>query len=720
MGKTLYVGYDLGDGETLITFAEYVNNGEKNYVDTQTVRMPEEEDKGTAIPTAYGISDSNGIVLGKSLSDITDLTRVFSNFKKQPTTLLENVDGDISVFSDCNSEWPNDLVVPELNTMKEHVVTFTNALFSDQMMVKQINIAMQDKDDIVFIVGCPTKWTSKMNSSSIVRGNDQAIYRKILQQSIIGKDTFKLADGREVPSTLEIKKESQAAFLNAKEKYFTKVGNDKNYYDKSRVLIDVGSSTVDITACGTEGFKKDGNIGNTYLGARIIDFLITDMYLNKLKQTEEWSELNSLINNNKDIFNQIVLACRNAKEVKYSRQKKEYVMISVHGGFDIKFSNADLREVEDKPIKPILEKYLNYPQEILDKVGNKSWKEEFKSFLEEQRDFLINKIQIRQIILTGSASKMPFVRTICEEVFPEISSANILEDLNPASCISEGLAQQGGIKEKSNKFEEKCRKIITEKLPMVFDSYYVDFANKLGNILYELIISEILQPCFLEWKEMSKVSINTLKDMVFSKTKKDNIEFILEKNTKYQNEIQVFSNKVSKWLEMNLKEIFSGNTDYEERSTEIVITTPNGIQIPVNIDYSEIFGLISGSIVYIVSFIVVILTGYFFAQTFGLGIPIIAVGAKLCGKSIEEISNNIKNSVTNYIESKKMSSLEKNFILLKVNSQLKKEKDKSTQDVIDNLLKQNYKEKIINSIRNNIDPIVNTAIVRIQDLLEDN
>ena len=243
---TLYVGYDLGDGETLISFAEYVNdNSGRNYINRIRVRMPGTVAEGIAIPTAYAVTSNGEIKIGKGLASAFGVEKVYSNFKKRPSELLDKLDQETLDHFKTDSDWPESICSPELETMKNHIVTFTDALFSDEKIKDAFFTATNNKDHIVFAVGHPTKWNANTNK---FRDFDKSIYKKIFEQTIIGKDYFEINIHKKLPSTLIFDAESRAAFLNAKDEYFDENKTENYYFDKSRVIIDVGSSTVDISA----------------------------------------------------------------------------------------------------------------------------------------------------------------------------------------------------------------------------------------------------------------------------------------------------------------------------------------------------------------------------------------------------------------------------------------------------------------------------------------
>ena len=57
--------------------------------------------------------------------------------------------------------------------------------------------------------------------------------------------------------------------------------------NQSALLIDIGSSTIDLTALSADARNDQYNSGNSCLGARVIDFLILAWYPERLRKSPE-------------------------------------------------------------------------------------------------------------------------------------------------------------------------------------------------------------------------------------------------------------------------------------------------------------------------------------------------------------------------------------------------------------------------------------------------
>ena len=100
MSNTLYIGYDLGDGETQLSFLP------PDSKDPESKLMPTTATFGQPIVTAYGkrLNESK-VVLGNDLlcGLAADVNGYFANFKIKPTEAIKALPTEIrnSLYSYC-------------------------------------------------------------------------------------------------------------------------------------------------------------------------------------------------------------------------------------------------------------------------------------------------------------------------------------------------------------------------------------------------------------------------------------------------------------------------------------------------------------------------------------------------------------------------------------------------------------------------------------------
>ncbi|MCC8029672.1 MAG: hypothetical protein LIO75_07760 [Lachnospiraceae bacterium] len=489
-GTKAYIGYDLGDGETITDIVVTDVDIQNQMVRTEFMDMPMPDSNvpGRALPTIFARDEAGRIIFYNSILVSSEETRdIRINFKRRPTDLIEGLDENtrlklLRIFSDAK-QWPDASVCPECSTEKMNelrycVVTFTNAIFSEESYRQRIRGAVSGCKEIVFCVGHPTRWDDL----------DAAIYKTILQTSILGEGSY---EG--LPSTLVLSEESRAAFLYVRDQG----KNDRLAKGSSALLIDVGSSTIDITAMSPESRNHQYNSGNNYLGARGIDLIIRDWYLDQLlKDRENLAVYQELVCANPTLDKTLTMFCRGAKEQIYSYKT---------GKANIFFGNfRPLRldkETLDQmlctvPVADVLRKNMDLPAAVAEQMGQKSWKDLFLDFMSEQRQAMRDEgIQVGRIILTGSASKMPVVSEVIKSVFTDLPESALFFDMDPSRTISKGLALVGPSNDKSVSFQLDVAHVLQEEVPEIvrrnLNSLASELSSWLGGEMEEMVFKHV-------------------------------------------------------------------------------------------------------------------------------------------------------------------------------------------------------------------------------------
>lgn len=428
--RRTYVGYDLGNTETITDVVTL----EEGRLSTRTVfdnmTMPGTDIPGQAMPTIFAFDEDGKVVFSNVISaDCEYVHNITSNFKKRPSTLLlpsKRTEFEQLGLLKNTSEWLDKSIWEEGNgdemlQFKKAVITFTDAIFSDINYANRLISCAYNSDEIVFCVGYPTHWSEL----------DVAIYELVLKSSILGVGIY-----YGIKSQLIIKCEAEAILYYLQDTEAKQIPKDMCV-----LIIDAGASTVEVA---TISHKVDFYAGTDYLGARNIDFMIRDWYLEKIKQQPEmWSMYQTLAKANPKIPNALTLSCRNAKEQLYSFTGISSQSVINFGWFPgIRLTEKDLDKVIDEtPIAKILKESINLNDHECYLMGDKSWKTLFKEFLTEKKAEMTKQvIDVSRIVLTGGASKMPFIKNIVLEVFNEIPADLIIYDMDPSRTVSKGLA----------------------------------------------------------------------------------------------------------------------------------------------------------------------------------------------------------------------------------------------------------------------------------------
>ena len=352
---------------------------------------------------------------------------------------------------------------------RQAIQRFAKALY--QWLVDEGQIRQEGRSH--FIVGCPSGWSKE----------ERQAYKKLLAASGI-------------PS-LEVEPESRAAFWEAK-------GSDLplEELEKSVLVIDIGSSTTDFTL--VEGqFHKPFDSGLD-LGAALIDKTIL---ARTLAGHEDGEELGKVFEEHPHVRNRCELYCRKAKEEYFIHYEfhQEKPGEEVNIGYEKIRLKGKRLIFEPLVTGPIMQEILEEP---LDELDGKGWRQAFRdevSALKERADR--EGFTVDVIVLTGGASRMNFVRPICEQVFP---GCRCWRDSEPEFTIARGLARLGQNNLLKLDFMKDVRGFIANELPSIIESHVHQLIESLVETLTDGLMTEVIEPTLHGWREGA---IKTLDDL---------------------------------------------------------------------------------------------------------------------------------------------------------------------------------------------------------------
>lgn len=595
--KKTFIGFDLGDGESITDFVT-LNIGEKSG-SVQTVftpmTMPGYNEPGRAIPTVFGYDQMGHLVFSKAIAMMPDMiSNVRVNFKRRPSDLIPGLTESraaalLSAFNQAKT-WPTDCRdcnTSEMEEFRNAVVTFTDAVFENEAYLERVRSEAADSSEIVFSVGHPTRWNDL----------DVAIYKTILRGSVLGKGSYA---GKS--TVLNMAAESRAAYLAVRDK------TTGNVLPKgtSALLIDVGSSTIDLTAVTADSHNYQYNSGNNYLGARGIDYMIVDLYLAELGKMPGAMEMyRQLSGKNPNFQNSVVLACRLAKEEMYS-SGIGMAQVSLGGMIPVRILQADVdNAAASKPIADALSKHIPLPEEQARRMAGKSWTQAFEEFLREQRaEIAKREIKIGRIILTGSASKMPFVGAIVKKVFSDLPDGEVLLDMDPSRSISMGLALVGPSNEKSIAFQKDLMKLLDEELPEIISQSLPKLADDLSTVINK-VMNGIVMNRMHQWRSGSIRTLNDMSALIKSDCSSEKLQELLMNNKEYTNTISVWmTDVVGVEIAVKLKDICARYGVKEFSLDDLNIMKAPKVDIgSVNVDVLDFMNVIIGLVAVIAGII---------------------------------------------------------------------------------------------------------------------
>jgi hypothetical protein len=312
------------------------------------------------------------------------------------------------------------------------------------------------------------------------------------------------------------------------------------------LVIDVGSSTTDLTLVDVIDKKsKPTDIGRD-LGAALIDKAIFRWCLEKNPHQDE---LRQIFENHPHIRNGCELTCRKAKEEYFSdpqnyQEEGEY---APGGGENIQGRYLFMPQLDGTVMNEILrERIVPYDGEL------KTWPDAFEIELKKLSQQLQESNQNLfpdAILLTGGASRMDFIDEKCKQLFPQ---ASIIKDDTPEFCIARGLARWGRVEIKTSQFiediEKFCSETIKPRVAARIDSLYAGISNTLADNVIRIIKNK-----FELWKKGNYATIDVMKNHIDQEIKK----LMQEKNLSnlFSERIEPILSEIADELEDDIKGI---------------------------------------------------------------------------------------------------------------------------------------------------------------------
>ena len=383
--------------------------------------------------------------------------------KNQVTALARDASGQILVGDDAF----NVDNVETLNiTFKGRPSEQNRKLIIDYMR-ECVRKLVADKlvfgdDRTHFFVGCPSGWIKEVGM--------RESYERLLRETGI--------------NGLTVVAESRAAFMQAKESedLMLTMGQLKG----TVLIVDIGSSTTDFTIVDDLKIIPDDGAD---LGAALIDKLILSRAIAASPNPDQAREL---IEAHQPHRARCELACRKAKELYFNSRfhvENPNTPIDIFVRLDrtqilaLQLTGVVMREILDTP---------------LPSQGDKTWIQAYRKLLESIRERMAaQELTPKLILMTGGASKMPFTRSMCEQVFP---SSAIRSEPMPEFSVSRGLARLGRADMRSADFlvdvDSFCEsaefaELITEQIPILFDAIAQPLAKGL--------IENAIKPGLRDW-----------------------------------------------------------------------------------------------------------------------------------------------------------------------------------------------------------------------------
>lgn len=252
----IYFGFDLGDGESCITWSKDLSLHEP---------MPIAVNGEMSFPSAVGTLNGE-IVVGKLATGSANIEDLRVCFKRH---FLEN-----------------------RKDIDETIVAFVRGVLDVLRQNKELAALIDDPEKACFVVGCPAGWTPA----------DRDRYRKLMLEAGMKK--------------VVIASESRAAFENSlrcnKDEVESKLIQD------SVLVIDIGSSTLDLAyVCDGQEHNVEV-VGDVKLGGGLMDEMIVQYGMSQIPSGA--AEIRELLEANPGLFSRVMFRAREMKEQYFTNE----------------------------------------------------------------------------------------------------------------------------------------------------------------------------------------------------------------------------------------------------------------------------------------------------------------------------------------------------------------------------------------------------------------
>ena len=473
------VGFDFGHGETSAAKVDVAA------IDVESIHIEADDlfivgnDREPKIPSMVGYDIDGNIQLNFDAYQFKYL-KVGAYFKA-PMVASEN----FQAITDENKQYFKDFAVSVFNKLHEHPK----------------NQDLKNKK-VLYFVACPSGWNKEQRTEYL--------------------NFFIGYCGLPISGVIE---ESRAAYVVARRKLYEKNPN-LCAYGKKIAVLDMGSSTLDITMHSDKTYSDGYEIGASMIEEALLHYFLNtnEDFQAKYSQYEQMEPT---------CKNQILFMLRMAKEEYYNKVSK-----SATGDIMLR-CQVDWEELSSDEISGISNLKVRGSEliELLD--ANNSDDEKYINKLRSSvNSFIAQHGRVDAVVLTGGASLMPFYKEVVLECYGLTENECVI-DRNPSYSISQGTAIMGyldtknpanvpvGDPESLTKLLNQIPEIIkTQVLNCTIDTYRTQLLStveqwngqKDAKILRDLY--DQLSSLLASWEDhSSQISISTNREVAESVSK---------------------------------------------------------------------------------------------------------------------------------------------------------------------------------------------------------
>lgn len=456
-GQKLYIGVDLGDRSYCVDTVKTSDNS------VHPVMLPGQLGNASIL-SAVGKRKNGEYVLLREQDeyDPDDFLEVLVNFKRKPTAMQSGTQ--------------------EMIYYETGVKEMLRLTLGDDQTRRAICDLAWDCEEIVFCIGYPTNWSRE----------DVIFFHSVLERSILG-DTRQLQALYGKPVRISEERESTAAFIYARIKR-KEFGINKN---TCVLVLDFGSSTVNVTALTIGGRNTLYNSGHNYFGGRMVDCLIADYYISRLSDQER-SLIADLDRFNRGIATSLILLSACAAKEKLTINQKVRMETSILS-YKLLLTREIFDELLEKPLAPVVRKFHLVPESALDAFKTRNWKQILTDYLSKEKNDLFDAgIRPELVIAVGGGSLLTDTQKICGKLFTDVV---FLDASDATSTISSGLALAAKREDQSREFNRDVDDFLVNKMPILVKAEIPALANTVSDGITDYMCDKIIIPQFMKWRD---------------------------------------------------------------------------------------------------------------------------------------------------------------------------------------------------------------------------
>ena len=257
---------------------------------------------------------------------------------------------------------------------------------------------------------------------------------------------------------------------------------------KPVLVVDIGSSTTDFAYIKHGKEVSLQTAGEVFLGGGIMDEILLE---EAVSHSMHAKRIRDVFSASDPWRSYCEFTARRLKEKYFSDEDywqnntcSETVVINYR--IPMRLTMTMNKEIADKLLTKGVER-----------LGGKSFQTVFMESLRNVRDHIEGDMP-ELLFLTGGVSRLPAIRTWCQEVFPD---SVVIAGSEPEFSVSRGLAWSGRIDEELRQFNRELQELTESSLVEdVVHRHINELYRAAVDVLVEPILEHAALPCFDRWR----------------------------------------------------------------------------------------------------------------------------------------------------------------------------------------------------------------------------